>query len=44
MSNYTILEDSDNDNETKNDANLNFEVRSERLSQPADTQSLSSEL
>lgn len=31
QSNYTILDDSDNDNETKDNPNLKFEVRSECL-------------
>ncbi|CAF1039320.1 unnamed protein product [Adineta steineri] len=31
MSNYTMLDDPDNNNETKNDVDLKFEVRSERL-------------
>jgi hypothetical protein len=43
MSNYTILNDQDNDNEIKDDVDLKFEVRSERLIQPSDDQSLSQE-
>ncbi|CAF1489418.1 unnamed protein product [Rotaria sordida] len=43
MSNYTIIDDPDNDNETKTDVNLKFEVRSERLILPTDNQSSSSE-
>jgi hypothetical protein len=43
MSNYTMLDNSDNDNETKNDLDLNFEVRSERLTPTRDNQSLSQE-
>lgn len=40
MSNYTLLEHSDNENESKDDVDLKFEVRSERvtpttLSQPS---------
>ncbi len=41
MSNYTLLDDSDNENETNNQVNLNFEVRSERLTPTIDNQSLS---
>jgi len=43
MLNYTILDDRDNDNETQDDVDLKFEVRSERLIQPSDDQSLSQE-
>ncbi|CAF2883284.1 unnamed protein product [Rotaria sp. Silwood2] len=43
MSNYTILDDPDNDTETKTDVNLTFEVRPERLTLPTDNQSSSSE-
>ncbi|CAF4965503.1 unnamed protein product [Rotaria sp. Silwood1] len=39
MSNYTVLDD--HDNETKTDINLKFEVRSERLTLPTDNQSSS---
>ncbi len=39
MSNYTLLEDSDNTNETNNEIDLKFEVRSERLTSTTDNQS-----
>jgi len=42
MSNYTILDDPDN-NETKDDVDLKFEVRSERLISTTDNSSLVSE-
>jgi hypothetical protein len=43
MSNYTILDDPDNNNETKDDVDLKFEVRSERLISTTDNSSLVSE-
>lgn len=44
MSNYTMLDDPDNNTQPKNDVDLKFEVRSERLNvTPTDNQSLSSE-
>jgi hypothetical protein len=39
MSNYTLLDDSDNTNETNNEIDLKFEVRSERLTSTTDNQS-----
>jgi len=43
MSNYTMLDDSDNDNEKKNDVDLKFEVRSERLNPTTENESISQE-
>jgi hypothetical protein len=38
MLNYTILDDPDNDSETKTNVDLKFEVRSERLTPTTDNQ------
>lgn len=45
MTNYTLLDnpDADHSGENKTDANLNFEVRSERLNTSTELQSSSSE-
>ncbi|UJR26251.1 hypothetical protein I4U23_007591 [Adineta vaga] len=43
MSNYTVLDDPEKDTETKNDVDLKFEVRSERLDSSADASSLPAE-
>ena len=41
MSNYTLLDDPDKTNETNNEVDLKFEVRSERLNTTTDDQSSS---
>jgi hypothetical protein len=41
MSNYTLLDDSDNRSTTNNEVDLKFEVRSERLTPTTDNQSSS---
>jgi len=43
MSNYTILDGPDSDNDTNANVNLKFEVRSERLNSTADNESISQE-
>ena len=43
MSNYTLLDHSDNENEDKNEMDLKFEVRSERITPTTDNQAVSSE-
>lgn len=43
MSNYTMLDDPEKENEPANDVNLKFEVRSERLNSSADTSPLPAE-
>ncbi len=40
MSNYTMLDDADNDNEKKSDVDLKFEVRSERLNLTTENESV----
>lgn len=43
MSNYTILDDSDNETEQRSNVDLHFEVRPERLPTPVDNPSPPSE-
>jgi hypothetical protein len=42
MSNYTLLEDPNEDRQAKSGPDLNFEVRSERLPTPIDTPAIDS--